>query len=46
MEESITSHPKNEQEFFPRGAIAFFVGLVIFYALLWLVIYGLMVARA
>ena len=46
MEEPITSHPKTDEEFFPRGAIAFFVGLVIFYALLWLVIYGLMVARA
>ena len=38
--------PESEEKFYPRGAIAFFVGLVIFYALLWLVIYGLMVARA
>jgi len=38
--------PEGEDKFHPRGAIAFFVGLVIFYALLWLVIYGLMVARA
>jgi hypothetical protein len=38
--------PENDEKFYPSGAIAFFVGLVIFYALLWLVIYGLMVARA
>ena len=35
-----------EERFFPRGAIVFFAALLIFYALLWLVIYGLMVARA
>ena len=39
------SHPE-EEKFFPTGAIAFFVALVIFYALLWLVIYGLMIARS
>ena len=33
-------------KFFPSGAISFFVALVIFYALLWLVIYGLMIARS
>lgn len=37
--------PPSEEKFFPSGAIAFFVGLLIFYALLWLVIYGLMIAR-
>jgi len=37
--------PENGEKFYPRGAIAFFVGLVIFYALLWLAIYGLMVTR-
>ena len=35
-----------EEKFFPRGAIAFFVVLVVFYAFLWLVIYGLMIARS
>jgi hypothetical protein len=33
-------------KFFPRGAIAFFVVLLVFYALLWLVIYGVMIARS
>jgi hypothetical protein len=32
--------------FFPSGAIFFFVLLLLFYALLWLVIYGLMIARS
>jgi hypothetical protein len=45
MEEPITSYPKNDDKFFPSGAIAFFVGLLIFYTLLWLVIYGVMIAR-
>jgi hypothetical protein len=35
-----------DEKFFPRGAIAFFIGLLVFYAFLWLVIYGLMVARS
>ena len=36
----------DEEKFFPSGAIAFFVALVIFFAVLWLVIYGLMIARS
>jgi hypothetical protein len=35
-----------DEKFFPRGAIAFFVALLVFYAVLWLVIYGLMIARS
>lgn len=34
------------KSFFPSGAIFFFVVLLGFYALLWLVIYGLMIARS
>jgi hypothetical protein len=37
---------ETEPKFFPSGAICFFVALVIFYALLWLVIYGVMIARS
>jgi hypothetical protein len=37
--------PTNDK-FFPRGAISFFVVLVVFYALLWLVLYWLMIARS
>jgi len=33
-------------KFFPSGAIAFFIALLVFYAALWLVIYGVMVARS
>ena len=36
----------NEEKFFPTGAIFFFVALLVFYAGLWLVIYGLMIARS
>ena len=40
-------HPVAEEHtFFPRGAIFFFVLLVILYAVIWLVIYGLMIARS
>ena len=35
-----------EKPFFPSGAIFFFVLLLVFYALLWLVIYGLMITRS
>ena len=37
---------EREEKFFPSGAISFFVVLLVFYALLWLVIYGLMIARS
>jgi hypothetical protein len=37
---------ETESKFFPRGAIFFFVLLLVFYALLWGVIYGLMIARS
>jgi len=35
-----------EEKFFPRGAICFFVVLIAFFAVLWLVIYCLMIARS
>jgi hypothetical protein len=35
-----------DAKFFPSGAIFFFVVLLVFYAALWLVIYGLMIARS
>ena len=37
---------ETKDKFFPSGAIFFFVLLLVFYALLWLVIYGLMIARS
>jgi len=40
------SERENERQFFPSGAIFFFVLLVVFYALLWLLIYWIMIARS
>jgi len=40
------SEPRNEKRFFPSGAIFFFALLILFYAVLWLVVYWLMIARA
>ncbi|HSP45571.1 MAG TPA: hypothetical protein VLO30_06230 [Chthoniobacterales bacterium] len=37
---------ETDAEFFPGGAIFFFVLLLVFYAAVWLVIYGLMIARS
>ncbi|HVN85647.1 MAG TPA: hypothetical protein VMW17_12465 [Candidatus Binatia bacterium] len=36
---------KNDAAFFPRGAIASFVVMLVFYAALWLAMYVLMAAR-
>jgi hypothetical protein len=37
---------ENGEEFFPKGAIFFFALLLSFYALLWLVIYWILIARS
>jgi hypothetical protein len=37
---------ENEKRFFPSGAILFFALLVLFYAVLWLVVYWIMIVRA
>jgi hypothetical protein len=37
---------ETERRFFPSGAIFFFALLLMFYALLWLVIYWIMIARS
>jgi len=34
-----------EQTFFPKGAIAFFVAMVVFYATFWFAMYALMTGR-
>ena len=48
-EEIVSSHRKattsSESEFFPKGAIAFFVSLMIGFALIWAGVYMLMVHR-
>ena len=41
-----SSESQNEKKFFPSGAIFFFALLIVFYAVLWLVVYWIMVARA
>jgi hypothetical protein len=40
------SETENGGRFFPHGAIFFFALLLLFYALLWLVIYWIMIARS
>jgi hypothetical protein len=42
----VSRFPDDTEKFFPSGAIFFFGALVVFYALLWLVIYGVMIARS
>jgi hypothetical protein len=37
--------PSKEAEFFPRGAVAFFVLMVAFFSLVWLFFYVLMIRR-
>jgi hypothetical protein len=37
--------PSREAEFFPRGAIAFFVLMVAFFSVVWLFFYVLMIRR-
>ena len=34
-----------EQEFFPRGAVAFFAAMTVFFAAVWLLVYALMIHR-
>ena len=36
---------ENQQSFFPRGAIASFALMLVFYAALWLMLYLVMTAR-
>jgi hypothetical protein len=38
---------KDEEEapFFPRGAVAFFAAMIVFYAALWFVILAVMISR-
>lgn len=37
--------PSSEHNFFPKGAIAFFISLILFFAVVWLAIYALMIDR-
>lgn len=40
------SGSQDGKPFFPSGSIFFFVLLLVFYALLWLLIYWIMIARS
>ena len=42
---SMRQTPSNEAEFFPRGAVAFFVLMIAFFSLVWLFLYVLMIHR-
>ena len=37
--------PGNDQEFFPKGAIAFFAAMLVFFSAIWLLFYALMIYR-
>ncbi|MGZ3385975.1 MAG: hypothetical protein ACXWNX_14710 [Isosphaeraceae bacterium] len=37
--------PSDEAEFFPRGAVAFFVLMIAFFSLVWLFLFVLMIRR-
>jgi hypothetical protein len=41
----MAEQPRTEPEFFPKGAIAFFAALLVFFALVWLLFYALMIHR-
>lgn len=51
MNPSTTDKPESpttkgqEHEFFPSGAIVFFIALIAFFAMVWLAIYGIMIYR-
>jgi hypothetical protein len=40
------TEPENRNGFFPSGAIFFFVLLLLFYAMLWFLIYWVMISRS
>lgn len=47
MPNEVKSTPESEKAtFFPKGALFFFVLLLLFYATLWFLIYGIMIARS
>ena len=47
MPDEVKSPPKPEDaEFVPKGAIFFFILLLLFYAALWFLIYGIMILRS
>jgi hypothetical protein len=42
---SMSEKSSKEAEFFPRGAIAFFALMVVFFSIVWLFFYVLMIRR-
>lgn len=36
---------EDESTFVPRGAVAFFLSMIVFYAAIWLLLMGIMIAR-
>lgn len=41
-----SKEPENAKNFFPSGAIFFFVLLLLFYAAIWFLIYWIMISRS
>lgn len=41
----MADQPETEPEFHPRGAVAFFASMLVFFGLVWLLFYALMIHR-
>jgi len=45
MESSSAGHQDRNEAFIPRGAIAFFAAMTVFFAVVWLALYAMMIYR-
>jgi hypothetical protein len=45
MKSRVPAPHDKEEEFFPRGAVAFFAAMLVFFAAVWLAFYALMIHR-
>jgi hypothetical protein len=41
----MVDHPAKDEAFVPRGAIAFFASMTVFFSVVWLALYALMIYR-
>ena len=45
MDPTSTAHQDRNEPFFPRGAIAFFTAMTVFFSVVWLALYAMMIYR-
>jgi len=45
MQSSSAAHQDRDEAFFPRGAIAFFAAMTVFFSVAWLALYAMMIYR-